>query len=72
MQVNQISIRRGFTINLRNFESARLEVGMTAELGPEDDPIASIAVLTDMVKDELARQITTDFDQPPNPVESGE
>ena len=59
MRVNEIEVRVGLTINLGNYESARVDVGAKGSLEEGDDRRASYKELFDMcaieIKDEVAK-----------------
>lgn len=57
MQVKIITVTRGATINTGNFNSARVDVSMTAELNGDRDETIAAMNLTNIVLDELERQI---------------
>jgi len=57
MIINTITISRGVTINLGNYESLRLDVQMIANVEQGDNDLVRARVLREMVLDELENQL---------------
>ena len=63
MNIKTISITRGVTINLGNYESLRLDVQMTAEITPDENETVAVVNLHNIVLDEVERELM-DLDVP--------
>ncbi|MDX2138594.1 MAG: hypothetical protein SF123_10910 [Chloroflexota bacterium] len=57
MYVSQITIKRGVTLNLGNYENARHEVAMTVALDQGEDVALAAEDLTAQVNEQLARVV---------------
>jgi len=55
--VTKIEINRQFTLNLGNYESARLGISMTIDIGPDDDPDVEYDKLLDKIDQKLQDEI---------------
>lgn len=53
MQIKEIEVRLGRTLNMGDFESFRADVGMKTELGVNDDPDEVYNNLKDRVEEKL-------------------
>lgn len=53
MKITKISVSYGRTINLGNFESARLDAMIEAELGPLEYPADVAPLLWEMAKEQV-------------------
>lgn len=56
-KIKEITVRRGQTLTFKQYESTKFEIGMTAEYNPDDNPEKVCAILTNIVENELNRQI---------------
>ena len=63
MNIKTITISRGATINLGNFESLRLDVQMTGELTSDENEFDAQEKLETYVVDEMERELM-DLDIP--------
>ncbi len=57
MKVNRIEVTLGRTINLGNYESARVDVTMGAIIGEDEPPLTASAELYSLVKAEIDNRI---------------
>lgn len=58
MKIKQATVKFGFTKNMDNFESMRVDVEFAADLGDSDDPRQVVADLEKLAKAEVRRIIT--------------
>jgi len=63
MNITTITITRGLTINLQNYESTRLDVQMTADVALDADQLQATINLHNLVLDEMERELM-DLDIP--------
>lgn len=57
MKLRDVSISKGMTINLGNYNTHRVEIGMTAVFDETDDYETGVAKLTAMVNGKLAAEV---------------
>lgn len=57
MQLKGISITKGMTVNLGNYNSTRVEVGMTADFDHEGDLAAQMDDLSELVTAKLRDEV---------------
>lgn len=57
MKIKQATVKFGFTKNMDNFESMRVDVEFAADLGDSDDPRQVVADLEKLAKAEVRRII---------------
>ncbi len=55
-QVKEITITKGFTINLGNYQSKKIEVGMTLCLGLDEDIPTAYAWVISQLDNQLKKQ----------------
>ena len=65
MKVNTISISKGMTVNLGNYNTHRVEIGMTATFDEGDDIADGMSKLTAMVNGKLADEVLTTIQNAP-------
>lgn len=58
MKIKQTTVKFGFTKNIGNYESMRVDVEFSADLGDSDDARQVVAELEKLAKDEVRRIIT--------------
>jgi hypothetical protein len=58
LKIKQTTVKFGFTKNLGNFESMRVDVEFSADLGDSDDARQVVADLENLAKAEVRRIIT--------------
>ena len=63
MNVKDISISKGMTINLGNYSSHRVEVSLTASFDKDDDIDGGMEKLTTMVNKKLAKEVKAFTDE---------
>lgn len=56
MQVKELSVEVGLTLNLGNYESARINAGVVATVGPGEDEKENYRILSSMCEAEVQRQ----------------
>lgn len=56
MQLKELSVEVGLTLNLGNYESARINAGATATLSPDDNEKDTFKVLSSICEAEIQRQ----------------
>lgn len=57
MNIKDISISKGMTVNLGHYNSHRVDVGMTASFDADDDIEAGMEKLTHLVNKKLADEV---------------
>lgn len=57
MDIREVSVEYGRTVNLGNFESERVHVGLTATVGPEDVALRLAGELLVQARDTAAAQL---------------
>lgn len=65
LKIKQATVKFGFTKNLGNFESMRVDVEFSADLGDSDDARHVVADLEKLAKAEVRRIITGKIEQKP-------
>lgn len=63
MKIKQVKISFGFTKNMGNFESMRVDVAFAADLGQGDDARQVVADLEALAKAEVKRIITSKIEK---------
>lgn len=59
MKIKQITVTLGRTLNLGNYESARMDVGVTVDLDPDDNPSEVFEATYKTAKEKLNSKIET-------------
>lgn len=57
MKIRTVSVERAYTLNLGNYESARLQAGITLDLDETDDPDQVYAFAVKFVDDRLSEDM---------------
>lgn len=58
MKITEIRVTRGATINVGNYESRKIEYGLSAEIEDEGgEPLASVQALTEMVRSWVKQEV---------------
>lgn len=68
-KIVEVTVNFGYTKNMGNFESMRVDVEFAAEVGENENPLAVTAELEQMAKAEVRRIITGKIEKKTDDIE---